>query len=78
MSLSDVIATAGVTILLGAFVLNSTKLLAADSRWYNSLNVAGAVLCGFSAYMIQFYPFVVLESAWAVFALASLYRCVFT
>ena len=76
MSFADIIATAGVTILLGAFILNSRKLLTADSLWYNSLNVAGAVLCGFSAYLIEFYPFVVLETAWAIFALTSLYKSV--
>lgn len=76
MSLANILATSGVTILLGAFILNSRKLLTADSRRYNVLNVVGAVLCGFSAYLIKFYPFVVLEGAWAIFAFVSLYRSV--
>jgi len=76
MNLADILATTGVTILLGAFILNSRKLLTVDSLWYNSLNFAGAALCGYSAYLIEFYPIVVLESAWAVFALTSLYRSV--
>jgi len=76
MTLSDILATVGVTILLGAFVLNSRKLISADSICYNLMNITGAVLCGVSAYMIEFYPFVVLESAWAIFAMISLYRSV--
>lgn len=76
MSLPDILATFGVTILLGAFILNSRKLISSDSNWYSILNLMGAALCGVSAYMIEFYPFVVLESAWAIFALISLYRSV--
>ena len=64
MSFSDILATVGVTLLLGAFILNSRKLIAADSRAYNAMNIAGALLCAISAYLIKFYPFVVLETAW--------------
>jgi hypothetical protein len=71
MKLSDVIASTGVIILLIAFLLNLYKKLPAQSRWYSGMNFVGAGLCGFSSYMISFYPFVILESIWAAFALAS-------
>jgi hypothetical protein len=71
MKLSDIIASMGVIILLIAFLLNLYKKLPAQSRWYSGMNFLGAGLCGFSSYMISFYPFVILESIWAAFALVS-------
>ncbi|WP_374948499.1 hypothetical protein [Mucilaginibacter sp.] len=71
MKVSDIIASLGVTILLIAFLLNLYKKLPAYSRWYSGMNFLGAGLCGASSYMITFYPFVVLESIWAAFALWS-------
>ncbi|MFA6086804.1 hypothetical protein [Mucilaginibacter sp.] len=71
MKLSDIIASTGVIILLVAFLLNLYKKLPAQSRWYSGMNFVGAGLCGFSSYMISFYPFVILEGIWAAFALAS-------
>jgi hypothetical protein len=71
MKLSDIIASTGVIILLIAFLLNLYKRLPAQSRWYSGMNFLGAGLCGFSSYMISFYPFVILESIWAAFALVS-------
>ena len=76
MSLADIIATIGITVLLIAFILNSRNVLSANKTLYNLLNVIGASLCGISAYMISFYPLVVLEAVWALVALVTLYRSV--
>ena len=72
MTLADIIATVGITILLIAFILNSINLIAANKPFYNLLNIIGAALCGISAYMISFYPFVVLEAVWSLVALIAL------
>jgi hypothetical protein len=74
MKTSDVIASIGVIILLIAFLLNLYKKLEANSRAYCFMNFAGAALCGFSSYLINFYPFVILESIWAGFALVSFFK----
>lgn len=66
MSLSDWIATFGVTLLLIAFALNIAKKMSAESRGYLLLNILGAGLAGISSYMIQFWPFVILESVWVI------------
>ncbi len=71
MKLSDIIASAGVTILLIAFLLNLYKKISANTRAYTAMNFIGAGLCGVSSFMISFYPFVVLEGVWAAFALVS-------
>lgn len=74
MKTSDIIASLGVIVLLIAFLLNLYKKIEAESRTYTLLNFIGASACGFASYMIGFYPFVVLESIWAGFALASLIK----
>ncbi len=74
MKTSDLIASIGVIILLIAFLLNLYNKLSADSKIYALCNFIGAGLCGFSSYLIGFYPFVILESIWALFALSSLFK----
>ena len=74
MKTSDIIASAGVIILLVAFLLNLYKKIPANSRTYTLMNFIGAGMCGYSSYLISFYPFVVLESIWAGFALVSFFK----
>jgi len=74
MKPSDIIASIGVIILLIAFLLNLYKKISPNSRAYTFMNFLGAAICGFSSYLISFYPFVVLESIWAIFALVSLIK----
>lgn len=71
MKPSDIIASLGVIILLLAFLLNLYKRITAESRTYTLLNFIGAATCGFASYLIKFYPFVILESIWAGFAIIS-------
>ncbi|HEY1063290.1 MAG TPA: hypothetical protein VGE44_16455 [Daejeonella sp.] len=74
MSTSDLLASAGVSLLLIAFYLNLKKLISTDSKWYSTLNLSGAALCGYSSYLVQFYPFVFLNAVWAIAALISLFK----
>lgn len=71
MKTSDIIASIGVIILLVGFLLNMFKKISAQTRLYTGINFIGAGMCGLSSYMINFYPFVVLEGIWAAFALYS-------
>ncbi len=74
MTASDIIGSVGVTLLLIAFLLNLKKILDTTSLWYIFLNIVGAALCGYSSYLIRFYPFVVLESVWVLAACSSLIK----
>lgn len=74
MSLSDLLASAGVSLLLIAFYLNLKKLMPTESKWYSALNLTGAVLCGYSSYLVQFYPFVFLNGVWGIAAIFSLFK----
>lgn len=72
--MSTLIGSLGVTLLLGAFVLNIARVLRADSVPYLVLNAVGAGLAGWSAWLIDFMPFVILEGTWAAAAIAGLVR----
>jgi hypothetical protein len=74
MKLSDIIASAGVIILLIAFLLNLYRKLSAESKIYSLLNFMGAGICCFASCMIRFYPFIILEAIWAFVALVSLFK----
>ena len=74
MSTSDILATAGVTILLIAFLLQILKVISVESNWYSLMNLVGAALAGISAWMISFMPFVVLESVWVVVSVFNLIK----
>ena len=74
MKTPDIIASIGVTILLVAFFLNLYGKLSSESKTYSAMNLIGAAICAVSSYMIRFYPFIVLESIWALVALVSLFK----
>ncbi|MBP6751191.1 MAG: hypothetical protein KA144_16280 [Xanthomonadaceae bacterium] len=68
MRLGDLIGTIGVTMLLIAFVLNQRRMLSEHSRPFLAMNLFGAALCAWSSWLVEFYPFLVLESVWAMVA----------
>ena len=68
------IATIGVSLLLLAYVLNVTNKLEAESPWFFGLNAVGAALACWSAVMIKFWPFVVLEAIWVAVSVVALYK----
>jgi hypothetical protein len=74
MSTSDILATAGVSILLVAFLLQILKVIRVESNSYSLMNLVGAGLAGISAWMINFMPFVVLESVWVIVSLFNLFK----
>ena len=76
MSISDSLGTTGVSLLLLAFLLILSKKIQVESVSYTLLNMVGAALCGVSAYLISFYPFVVLEGVWVLVSLYALFKFV--
>jgi hypothetical protein len=74
MTLSDIIGTLGVSILLIAFVLNQRRTISEHSRSFLAMNLVGALMCGYSAWLVRFMPFVVLETVWAMVAAWGLLR----
>jgi len=74
MSSGEFVGTIGVSLLLIAFALNIAGKISSASKVYLIMNVAGAALACVSSYLIQFWPFVVLEGVWAISSLVILLK----
>ena len=74
MSFSDAVGTAGVALILIAFIGNLLGVLGQRSSQYLLLNLVGAALACLASLLIGFLPFVILEGVWALAALAGLVR----
>jgi len=74
MHLNDatIIGFIGVSLLLLAFLLNLFRFLRSEGYPYMTLNLVGALLAGYSSYLISFMPFVVLEGTWAIVAAVAI------
>jgi hypothetical protein len=71
---ATLIGSAGVSLLLVAFLLQLVGAVRADSWVYLGLNLTGAALACYSSWLIRFIPFVVLEGTWSAVALFGLLR----
>ena len=72
MSWADWLGSAGVALLLGAYLANLVGWLERERHAYHALNALGAGLACFASWLIGFLPFVALEGAWLAVALAAL------
>ena len=68
------IGSVGVALLLGAFLLNLFGWMKSDSRTYQALNAIGAGIACYASYLIDFFPFVVLEGTWSIVAVSAFIR----
>ncbi len=74
MDIPILTGSVGVGLLLIAFFLNVAKKISADSPAYIWLNIFGAAISCYASYLIDYWPFVILEGTWAVVACAALIR----
>jgi hypothetical protein len=74
MSAAEWIGSIGVGLLLIAFFANLAGLLDRKSRLYTGANAVGGGLACYSSWLIGFWPFVVLEGTWCLFALLCFVR----
>ena len=74
MSTNDWIGTIGVGMILLAYFLSTFKLLSSQSTTFFLLNVLGAALACLASYLINYWPFVVLEGTWLIVSSIGLIR----
>ena len=74
MSSSEWVATFGVSLLLLAYLLDITDKIEDDSPWFFGLNMIGAGMASGAAWMIPFWPFVVLEGVWSLVSAFALFK----
>lgn len=71
LSPSDWIGSAGVAILLLAFLLNLLNKIAKDGLSYIVMNIAGAGLACVASWLIHYLPFVILEGVWMIVSIIA-------
>ena len=74
MNINDWIGTVGVFLILLAYFLNVRGLMSNKGIWFILLNLFGAGLAGLASWLIDYYPFVVLEGAWFAVTFYSLVK----
>ena len=74
MTFENTINSAGVSLILLAFLLLTLNKLKPEDTTYNLLNLAGAALAGYGSYLINAIPFVILEGVWALVAIYALVK----
>ena len=74
--MNEVLGSVGVFLLLAAYFMNLFGLLGHESRRYQAMNALGAGLAAYASYLIDFIPFVVLESTWLAVSVIALVRSV--
>ena len=72
MNFNDWIGTIGVGLILIAYFCSTFKIISAHSRIFFLLNVIGAGLACYASYLINYWPFVILEGTWTLVSLIGL------
>ena len=74
MTAVDYIGTAGVTILLLAYLLLLMKVVSANNKVYIWMNIIGAGLSTLASVFLHYLPFVILEGTWTLVSVVALLR----
>lgn len=74
MNIENIINSAGVSLILLAFLLLTINKLKPTDKAYNLLNLGGAALVGCGSYLINAIPFVILEIVWGMVAIYALIK----
>jgi hypothetical protein len=76
LTFTEIVGSIGVFLLLVGFFMNLIGALGAGSSAYVGLNLTGAGLACYASWLLDFFPFVVLEGTWAMVAALALGRIV--
>jgi len=74
MTYNDLIGTIGVGLVLFAFFLNTMKYIPVNGKLYFVLNSIGGALSCYAAFLINFWPFVILEAVWTIVSIYGLMK----
>lgn len=64
----------GVGLILIAYFLNTTGLIPREGKLYYVLNIIGAAIVAYTSYVIQYWPFVILEVTWTLVSIYGLMK----
>jgi nucleoside recognition membrane protein YjiH len=69
MTNSDWVGTIGVFLILSAYFCSTFGWLSSQSRPFFALNTVGAAMSCYASFLIEYWPFVVLEGTWMIVSL---------
>ena len=72
MAANDIIGTAGVGLILTAYFMGTFKMIDKDRAFYFLLNTMGAAVACYASWLINYFPFVILEAVWAIVSVIGL------
>ena len=74
MEYNDIIGSAGVGLILVAYFLNTEGLLPKNGKLFYVLNMIGAALACYASFLINYWPFVILEGTWTLVSIYGLMK----
>lgn len=74
MQYNDIIGTIGVGLILLAYFLNTAKMLERNKRAFYVMNIIGASLACYASFLIDYFPFVILEGTWTLVSIYGLMK----
>jgi hypothetical protein len=74
MSYNDIIGSIGVGLILLAYCGNTFSLIQGEGKVFFVLNIIGAGLACYASLLINYWPFVILESIWTLVSIIGLIK----
>ncbi len=74
MSYSELTGTVGVGLILLAYFCNIFGRINGRGKLFFSLNIAGAGLACYASWLINYWPFVILEGTWFLVSVIGLIK----
>ena len=72
MSSEDWVGSVGVGLILLAYFASTFNFISGKSKLFFVLNMIGAALACYASYLIDYWPFVILEGTWMLVSLIGL------
>ncbi len=74
MVYNDLIGTLGVGLILLAYFLHTIRLLQQNGKTFFILNMIGAALACYASFLINYWPFIILEGTWCLVSIYGLMK----
>jgi hypothetical protein len=74
MTYNDIIGSIGVWLILFAYFLNTIGAIKKDKRLFYVMNIIGAALACYASFLIDYWPFVILEGVWTLVSIYGLMK----
>jgi hypothetical protein len=74
MTYNDIIGSIGVALILIAYFLNTERLITVNGKLFYVMNIFGAGIACYASYLLNYWPFVILEGTWVFVSIYGLMR----